>query len=483
MTSALGRRESVKDSIKKILHMPRERYVPLPVGGYPLPDIMKRRFALPPQLPDINRLSLISDFTSNLYGDQWSEAFQQSIGQARPRRGGTPDPSDTLRVRYSILVPEEPTTSGPLQIPCTIRQSPSRTRTLRRVRGRENLAGSRNRSIASPTASEVSSLSRMSSFSQVSDFDDSSSERTLVAKDLTAEYSKPGVRPVSSMSVDSVETVIYMPVKAKHEQHSSITVIEHVPHLLSSFCILDLHISGHPIRVTTHDLVPDDRIEEGEAFFLDDSDLGQPWEIQTRGSGESQSHHVMLEGDLIDASGALTSASHRFTGQLDVTVLINVLELELDPDVFDEDIDVWLEIAHEEMDRCGIPITNRGKSQTNKPSASPQKDRALQALKDLHKDYFIIGPSGAQMGDYCITHLSPSLSASMYSENNNPLECLFDIEALTDSLRNGERFVARTVAGGSESPKRLYCLPMFGPELSCWLCFTADGALPNVWQS
>ncbi len=482
MTTRLSRRESVKDSIKKALHLPRERYIPLPVGGYPLPDIMKRKFAPPPQLPDVNRLSLMPDFTSSLYGEQWSEALQNSLGQAKPRRPGTPNSSDTLRVRYSILVPDEPTNSGPLQIPCMIREIPTKTHTLRRVNGRENLKSSRNRSITSPTVSEGSALNRTSSISQSSDIDDINSESTLVASEPRAEYLKAGTRPGSNTSMDSVETLIYIPVKAKSDQSSLTMVIEYVPHLLSSFCILDLQISGHPIRVTTFDLVPQDSIAEGEALFLDDSDLEKPWEIQTIGSGESQTHHVLIEGDLIDSSGVLSCASHRFTGQLDVTNLINILEVEPDPEVPNGDIDVWLEIAHEEMDRLGIQRTIRDVPKTNSASASLQKDRALQALKDLHKNYFIMGFSSAQTRDYAITHLSPSLAASMSQGNSNPLECLFDVEALTDTLSNGERFVARTVAEGSDSPKRLYCLPMFGPELGCWLCFLVDGSLPNLWQ-
>lgn len=482
MTTRPRRRDSVKDSIKKALHISRERYIPLPVGGYPLPDIIKRRFALPPQLPDVNRLSLMPDFTSSLYGEKWSEALRNSLGQAKLRRPRTPDSADTLRVLYSVLVPEEPTTSGPLHIPCTLREIPRRTRTLRKIKGQENLKGSRNRSIASPTVSDGSALSRMSSFSQDSELDDTNSERTLVASDLRAEYSKAEARPVSNTSMDSVETVIYIPVKAKSDQSNLTMVIKYVPHLLSSFCILDLQISGYPIRVTTLDLVPQDSIVEGEAFFLDASDLEKPWEIQTIGSGENQTHHIIVEGDLIDSSGILSSASHRFTGQLDVTNLINILEIKPDLEVLDEDVDVWLEIAHEEMDRLGIPRTKRDVPKTESTSASPQKDRVLQALKDLHKNYFIMGLSDAQTGDYSITHLSPSLAGSMSQGNSNPLECLFDVEALTDTLSNGKRFVARTVAEGSNSPKRLYCLPMFGPNLGCWLCFLVDGSLPNLWQ-
>lgn len=480
MTTRPSRRESVKDSIKKALHLPRDRYIPLPVGGYPLPSIMKRRFAPPPQIPDVSRLSRMPDFTSSLYGEQWSEALQNSLGQAEPRRPGTPDASDTLRVRYSILAPDEPTNSGPLQIPCVIGKIPARGRTLRKVKRRENLKSSRNSSTASPTVSDGSTLNRTSSTSQSSDIDDINSQSTLVASDPRAEYLKAGTRPVPNASMDAVGILTYIPVKAKPDQSSLTMVIEHVPHLLSSFCILDLQISGHPIRVTTPDLVPQDSVAEGEALFLDDSDLEKPWEIQTMGSGESQAHHVLIEGDLIDSSRVRSSASHRFTGQLDVTNLVNVLEVE---EVPNEDIDVWLEIAHEEMDRLGIQRTIRDVPKTNSVSASLQKDNALQALKELHKNYFIIGFSSAQTRDYVITHLSPSLAASMSQGNSNPLECLFDVETLTDTLSNGERVVARTVAEGSDSPKRLYCLPMFGPALGCWLCFLVDGSLPKLWQS
>ena len=546
MSSRPGRRHSVKNSIKKIFNIPRSRYVPLPDGGYPLPGIIKRRFTLPPRLPTVNHLSTISDFTSSLYGERWSEEIENSLRQANSRRPRAQKSSDTLRVRYSILVLEEPESSGPLQVPCEIRQnSPGRTRTLRRVRGREHLVGPRNRFITSLAVNAISGKTRATSFAQVYELDDSNSETTLVDDDSEAEHPKiesrpvsdashnsvataiyipaniseaqysgkdarpfsnatidsvetaiyrpkndsragsliDAARPISDASIDSIETVIYAPQQAEHEQDIYTAVIEYVPHLLSSFCILDLQIPGYPIRVTTQDLLPQETVSQGEAFFLDDSDLEDPWQFKTTGSGDTQTHHIIIQGDLVDASCALTSASHRFTGQLDVTDLINLLELGHDSEVRDDDYDVWLALAHEEMDRLGIHRTIRGGPQQSiTTSASTlQKDKALQVLNDLHKDYFVIGPSGDQTGEYCITHLSLNLASSMSPGYGNPLESLFDVEALRGSLNKGERFVARTVSQGSEMPKRLYCLPMFGPELTCFLCFLVDGELRNFW--
>lgn len=542
MSSRPGRRNSVKDSIKKIFHIPTRTYVPLPVGGYPLPGIIKRRFTLPPRLPTVNHLSTISDFTSSLYGEKWWEEIQKSLRQANSCRPRAQNSSDTLRVRYSTLVPEELVSSGSLQIPCVIHHNtPGKTRTLRRVRGHEHLVNSRTRSFASPAVSTVSGRTRADSFAQVYELDDSSSETTLVDDDseaehlkngsrpisdasqnsvatiiympangLGAQYSRKGDRPFSDVSIDSVEqaiykpanasraerlihaarpisdasiasteTVIYAPQKAEREQNILTAVTEYVPHLFSSFCILDLQIPGYPIRVTTVDLLPQETVSEGEAFFLDDSDLEDPWQFKTTGSGANQTHHIIIQGDLMDTSCALASASHRFTARLDATDLIRLLELDHDSDVLDNDYDVWLALAHEEMDRLGIHRTIRSEPQTSSTTSASthQKDKALQVLQNLHKDYFILGPSGDQTGEYCITHISPSLSSSMYPGRSNPLESLFDVEALRGSLNKGERFVARTVSQGPESPKRLYCLPMFGPELTCFLCFLVDGEL------
>ena len=602
MSTRPARRGSVKDSIKKILPRPKGKYVPLPVGGYPLPDIIKRRFALPPQLPDINRLSLISDFTSSLYGEKWSEAIQQSLMEQQPPRTRVPESSDRLRVRYSI-VPDEPTTTTPHQIPCRIYEAPSRPRTLRRVRGQRNLASFRERSIGSPTLSETFAMARTATFARAHRRRDSGSEATLVgdesgAEDLkgevrpslnanmdslaaaiyspeaedssndvrpvlnanidsiaaaifspeaqdsvsaarpfsgaslgsieTAVYnpmkyagvkdsisvSRPlseasldsvataifdpvndlrfadwtsGARPVSETSLDSVETAIYIPPAPKPDRKSTCTVTDSVPNLLTSFCILDLQIPRSPIRVTTQDLIPQEKTADGEAFFVDNADLDNPWEIKTTDSGDNKTHQIIVQGDLIDSSGALPSGSHRFTGQLDVTNLINLLELEQDSDTADDDYDVWLDLAHEEMDRLGIHRTIRdGSSQQNRSSTSlstKQKEKALQILRDLHNDYFIIGPSGPQKtGDYQITHLSPSLWHSMSpAKSNNPLQSLFDVETLRGSLDKGERFVVRAVAEGEGTEKRLYCLPMFGPALTCWLCFLVDGGLDCFW--
>ena len=481
MTTRPRRRSSVRDTVKKVLNLPREQYVPLPIGGYPLPSIIKRRFALPPQLSSASRLSLLPDFASSLYGEQWSKAIQHSVereNRCRPQRRNS---LDDLRVRYSILVPEDAmSTNNANQILCTIRDIPNRNRTLRRVRGRENLLGSSNRSIVGTASSGIPALWRNSSFSQASEFEEVSSDLTLIAGDSGAEESKVKGRPISETSIDSVETAFYRPAEADPERIISAIVIDHVLQLLSSFCILDLQISGHPIRVTSLDLLPQDSVAEDDALFLDDTDIANPWEIKTICSRNGQAHHVVIEGDLIDVSGDLPCASHRFTGQLDVTTLISIIELEHGSDESEEDIDVWLEIAYEEMDRLGIRRRQREVAQTNSTPASTSKDKALRVLKDLHKDYLIIGPSGPERAEYCITHLSPNLLNSA-DPHNNPLDSLLDVDILTDSLNYGERFAAQTEARGSETPKRLYCLPMFGPELSCWLCFFVDGDLPFLW--
>ena len=578
MSAKPARRRSIKDSIKKVLCRPKGKYVPLPVGGYPLPDTIKRRFALPPRLPDINRLSLIPDFTSSLYGEKWSKAIEQSLTQEQPRRTRTPKPLDPPRSRY-IIVPDEPTTIRPLQIPCRIYETLSKPRTLRRIRGHENLASFRERSIASPTLTETFAMAKAATFARAHRQHDSGSEVTLVDDDSrtedpkgnaqpslnanidamaaaiyspeaedsvdaarpfsgasfgfaeTAVYNPIGgldvnesinasrpfsgasldsvataiftpendprvdsqpvdARPVSEASLDSIEAATYIPPAPKPDKNSMRKVIESVPNLLNSFCILDLQIFGSPIRVTTQDLIPQETTKDGEAFFIDEAYLETSWEIKTADYGARQAHQIIVQGDLVDASDVTLGASHRFTGQLDVTGLLKLLELERDPHVEEDDYDVWLALAHEEMDRLGIHRTIRDchKSQEIRDRTTSdslkQEEKAIQILRDLHNDYLIIGPSGAQEpGKYQITHLSPSLAHDMSPEpKSSPLQSLFDVETLRRSMDKGERFVVRAMAEGEEMEKRLYCIPMFGPTLTCWLCFLVNDELGCFWK-
>ena len=283
------------------------------------------------------------------------------------------------------------------------------------------------------------------------------------------------LRPQRSGSFTTVEALNDLSRDSLVKEQVLLKLKRHVPHLLESFCIVDLESDGNPVVATSTDLLPAGGPVHGKPRFLHGEWLGQSWQITAERYGSRQKYHITISGDLYDPTGDRSRASQRFFGHLELTDLVDAVR-HSKGDVWtseDPPPDVWLEIALEEMDARGMRVRRRPKRGTSKNvSRKDQLDLAMDLVRYIHKDYFVLGSSDVA-GVYHIAHVSPSLLQPENSTSQPP-----DFSAMTAYLAKGEKYCCEIAWGSS---RIAYCLPMTGQQLHGWLCFLVEDTLPPIW--
>ncbi|KAL9582279.1 MAG: hypothetical protein Q9212_003388 [Teloschistes hypoglaucus] len=473
MPSAQNNRQLLNDSsslLKGIRHLrPRGSYDPLPPpGGYPLPAYIRRRFSFAPQLPNLSTLSLMPDFASSSTSlDEQADAsvMQESsslhvhyVPARRPERVSlerklatlkkTPEIpstySDTSAHRRSVVA-DKVSNSSSVEV-----HNPSlsthTTRGLRRVGGQNSLRAKIGRGTDIDTASEISSVH----------------SKTASSVSTTPWTSLDSLEHRDDNGSDSIDTVDQEPYQLVR------CLAEESPNLFGTFCILDLQLEGNPVRCATDDMIPIDRASD-EYLFLDEEAFGTPYQLQTMLYGGQEKQGVPVAGTLIDVKDTTARASHRWVGLVDLTDFMRGL-----------DLDIWLTVGYEEMDKAGIRRTS-GKSKACPSIANPlaSADNLGEVIQTLHRDYFIIGVTDMDERNWSITMVSPTLSASKDVRRPEFL----DMHSMTDQLNVPLPFTTRVNWSMPGLHDKVYYIPMSGPELVCWLCFLVDNELPDLWPS
>ncbi|KAL8863336.1 MAG: hypothetical protein Q9178_000016 [Gyalolechia marmorata] len=472
---------------------PRGSYDPLPPpGGYPLPAYIKRKFSFAPQLPIASKISLMPDFASssldlgveiddsearNISHDTptslWVRYSLESLRQrnASDRQQATSKPSlprldtdvasDDKTGRHDSGVAVNNPNDDDQHAPQTAIRRPH---SIRRSRGQDSLRH-RRAPAASSTQSEYSTDWDTSASDEQSSTTTTTTPRTVL--NFTDEkFYPPGSPhtnngPFSAGHFANADEVTSRVVKQ---------LAERTPNLMGSFCIIDLQLPGYPIRVTSHDMLPKD-LADDEVLFLDPSDVGTPYQVKTVCNGARKLQILPIVADLVDVREASARPSHLVVGQVDLTEFLSS-QPELDEDV-------WLAIAYEEMDKAGIRRTypRSGSLAKDLILAGTKAERAIEMIGSLHRDYFIIGISDAEKRTFGITMVSPTLFASKEVRGKDFL----DFPKLSSRLNTPQRFVTRVKWQTAGLRDRLYCIPMSGPHLVCWLCFLVDSELPDLW--
>ena len=457
---------------------PRGSYDPLPPpGGYPLPACIRRKFSFAPQLPSISLISLLPDFassSSNL-GVQLDELGAKSITNETPT---------SLYIRYSLeslrnTVEEQLPATKPkpllprinTNIPAVLQHNDSRrprdtvyaallddlglktSQSLRRKRGRESLY---RLAASSPKSSQYSASPSLTPSTE--DLGPCTSRTSLVLseEDIFTSTIKTIQRARDAASLD--------PKFSELDARLLERLARDTPNLFGSFFIIDLQLPDNPVRITSHDMIPVD-LGPGEAIFLDEANMDIPYHLKTVFYGDSFIRSLPFEGDLVDSRRHSAGPSLRFYGQIDLT---EFLDKE-----FDDNVDIWLEIAYEEMAKVRREMP---------PYPVPPYVEAKgvpDLIKLLHRDYFIIGLSDTAKLEFGITMVSPSLAASIEIHDADFL----DWTSLRERLVKPQRFVTQVYWQSFGHKDKLYCIPMFGPGLVCWLCFLVDKDLPAIWPS
>ncbi|KAL8924330.1 MAG: hypothetical protein Q9208_004111 [Pyrenodesmia sp. 3 TL-2023] len=490
MSSSWNNRRSLKnpkDLVKGIQHLrPRGSYDPLPPpGGFPLPASIRKKFSFAPQLSNLSLISLMPDFASSSL-----DGIELDDSEAKKVRNETPTSvyvhysllslPDTLDVRLpaSTLEPSLPELDGVSSAQSERKivrgnddtvsiidyegarneQSIPPTQSLRRVRGRESLQK------LTPSSPYGGSYSGSQAFSSITGSTKPSSPRTAFTS-LDED--------ICDLSTQSDTDCAIRRPELDQVQWRLVKRLAHdTRNLFQTFFIIDLQLMN-AVRVTSHDILPTGLAPDEFIFY--DEDLQEiPYKLLTISDDEQQTQHLVFEGDLVINGGTSTHPSHRFIGQIDLT---NFLEKELE-----DNEDVWLAIAYEEMEKSGVPA-RRGKygrrSWADPAPAAPhvEAEQVPDVIKALHRDYFVIGFSSTPNPHFSITLLSPSLSAR--KEINHP--GFLDWKKLEERLSKPQPFTTWVQWQTVQLPDKLYCVPMFGPDLVCWLCFLVDSDLPEIW--
>lgn len=489
------RRSSLKDTFKRAFS--KQPYISdpfLPPGGLPLPAIIRRRFSFAPQLPEIARLSILQGFTASQYSLREAHHEERPPAESKITLIQMPEGSlqQVLLEKQDKQEIKHSTTTFPTSVAIindlNRRDSSSSRHTIRKVAGQKNLRTSASQTGSSSDDDGNSStyISRNSDTTEHSPLSDTFPKEQKIP---TAEAPLPDTTPIQQRS-DPLDFPIL-----KH--------IKKIPNFLRSFYINDTELPGNPINLVSRDLKPPGELKDGEGLFLDSVAFQHDSsELLTNCTANGDiEYHLVFSQDLI--SQETGRARYQLTSQLNITRLLSsdILEsfssaldcdLPLDEDDEWESLD-WFTIAEEEVakttGRTGTkPRQNHEPKPTTKPPGSTTPLR--HTLKSLYKDYFILTPPplSTSHGFYEIAYLSPSLFQSGEYKpcpdrgggqlTHTPPET---IGRLGRSLAEGKEVAVEVKWGVEGAGKWLFCSPLFGPGLGCWICFLIDAGVGDVW--
>ncbi|KAI4216685.1 MAG: hypothetical protein LQ351_001174 [Letrouitia transgressa] len=242
-------------------------------------------------------------------------------------------------------------------------------------------------------------------------------------------------------------------------------LVHEVPNLFRCFSITGFQAPGGPSLVASRPILSGINPRHQESMLLVNDRVGVPWKVETVFDGERIGYVLPLEGSLLTVGDRAPGPGHQFFGQIDLTNFIK--------NQFDTGSDVWLEVAYEEMAKANIKRTVR--KMIHDPDSEIKQ--SLNALESLHRDYFVIELPDSTSAEYKITLASPTLAASKEISEN----CFLDFKKAENQLCQGKEFITKVRWKVPGLRDKLYCIPMFGTELKCWLCFLVDDELPDLW--
>ena len=454
--------QGIKHSLKKALPCREEKYVPLPVGGYGLPAIVRRKFSFPAQLPNVSVLSVLPDFNSTQY-----DHLDGSLESSRPPQvSSEPHP---LRVKYSLIRPKE---------------------TISDVESRASTARLRRKTGQISRASLELSIPEVGETDESTSHDESLSNATTVGsvtpptKHKTVRTISPKDQPkrVASTKPQSPQQTQF--ARFLGEGKAAVSIRDQiawkfkrcVPQMLRTFCVTDLQFPGNPIAVVSKDLLPRQRLSCDEAHYLGEEYPKEASQICVDTCDGRTTYRVILQEDLYSCCGDYDRPTHRYIGHLDLTNFVESVR-------FDENdiwmwrplsADRWLRVAHEYMREDGFTVEDPAiRYEAKKVPKKVRLDCAMEIIDSLYRDCFVLGLSKTSPGLYETTHVSQSVLKLAFENDSPP-----DLTDLVGNLARGECFYSDVFW---DTPKRLYCVPMYGPKLNSWLCFLVDRSLPALW--
>ncbi|KAL9044689.1 MAG: hypothetical protein Q9214_002192 [Letrouitia sp. 1 TL-2023] len=465
---------------------PRGSYDPLPPpGGYPLPHCIKRKFSLAPQLPNFSRLSSMSDIRFSTLD------LSNEIGASDALHVVRNTPT-SLFVHYSLISlpetadsqqydqlsqpqPSEVSTAGTAESHRCSHQDLSTGMPSPENEIQDHVRGQRLRSLRSLFqlhATDNHLIDESPEMSLVDSYSSSSSSTNSDISRPSPQLTLPG--SINDTAKDDVgifsRNEMFFAEKRIEDEKLYRRLIERladeVPNLFRCFSITDFQPPRDASWVGSRPLLSGIYFEPQESTLLVNDRVGVVGKLETVFDGERIAYVLPFEGSLLTVGDKVPRSSHQFFGQIDLTNFIG--------NQFHTGYDVWLEIAYEEMAKANINRTVREIIH----DAGSEIKQSLNVLESLHRDYFVIGLPNSTSANYKITLASPTLTASKEISENGFL----DFKKAEIQLCQGKEFITKVRWKAAGLRDKLYCIPMFGTELKCWLCFLVDNELPDIWN-
>ena len=249
----------------------------------------------------------------------------------------------------------------------------------------------------------------------------------------------------------------------KYEQSRSL----HACCLPESCCIVDLRLPGYPVTFTSFDMLPSEQLQATEPWYLENSVNESSFQLINVRHGSEEICNVILRGDLLERATGTTS--YQFFMQVNVTGIVQT-EYSVTPDE-----DVWLSIACEELNKTCIRTRRNPTTVSDSPPSFMSKSmvhRNLSMIQSSYKNSFVLSVDTRDAMDYHITHVSRRLQ-SIFQPHIMTLQSAFPRDAgrIVGLLSLGEKFITNAKRTGNTETEWICCVPMFGPQLNCWLCF------------
>ena len=248
---------------------------------------------------------------------------------------------------------------------------------------------------------------------------------------------------------------------------------------MQSLCIVDLQLPDRPISVTSRDLVPREPLSSGECLYLDDYLEGEDWTIHNSTSGDTrQAHYLLLKytmsncmDDGVTCRQTAKNSGYCMYAQVDITEVAEDTILDLWAE------DVWLKIAADEMGRQESSFWGHISLFHQPPLARDELWDVVGRIRSFYQLYFMLSPQTTTYTSYKITYVSASLLQFGNDYVYKVTNVIHEKQQIGLLLQRGERFFFDARRYLDEPRQVICCVPMFGPALSCWLCFLISGTL------
>ena len=204
--------------------------------------------------------------------------------------------------------------------------------------------------------------------------------------------------------------------------------------------------------------------------------------------------HDQLEDDLPQGGFTQDDAEGRLTSTYELSQTSYTRQSKTDSE------DIWTVIAREEgiickpsasskapikgaSDQVSVRTPKQPMSSTSSKSSVDYADEEvletfIESLQMLYSQYFLL----SCMPFYEICYISPAVYASGdYEMGHLSYTTLNLMNNLGSHLAAGRRFQTTIRWGNKNVKKKLYCVPLIGPEPAPWICILVDKETPVHW--